>query len=158
MCSAVPGVLFVRLDLLTDAELTLHLVMPRKILRSQALRYAVFFFAFALIALLVQTPYLSPNVSHSSHAQDRSLQDKSLKDKPQNSKLGAKAALMNLPLSFEPADGPNTFLVRGSGYRLLLTASQAMIALKEGRSEKILQMKLAGANSRANPSILEPLP
>src|SRR6266849_1970720 len=158
MCSAVPGVLFVRLDLLTNAELTLHLVMPSKILRSQTLRYALFFFAFALIALLAQTPYLSPNVSHSSHAQDRSVQDKSLHDKSQNSKLAAKAALLNLPLSFEPADSPNTFLVRGSGYRLLLTASQAMIALKERRNEKVLQMKLAGANSRANPVILEELP
>src|SRR4030088_3370236 len=148
MCSAVPGVLFVRLDLLTNAELTLHPVMPSKILRSRALRYALFFSAFALIALLAQTPYLSPSVSHSSRAQDRSLQDKSLKDKSQNSKLGAKAALTKLPLSFEPTDSPNTFLVRGSGYRLLLTASRAMIALKEGRSEKILQMKLAGANSR----------
>jgi uncharacterized repeat protein (TIGR01451 family) len=132
--------------------------MPRKILRSQALRFALFLLAFPLIALLTQIWCLSPNASHSLHAQQGSLPDKPFKDKSLNSKVTAKAALMNLPLSFEPAEGPNTFLVRGSGYRLLLTASQAMIALKEGRSEKILRLKLAGANARANPVILEELP
>jgi uncharacterized repeat protein (TIGR01451 family) len=147
-----------RLDVLTNSELILPPVMPRKIPHSQALRFALFLFAFTLTALLTQISYLSPKASPSSHAQQGSRPDKPLKDKSLNSKLTAKAALMNLPLSFEPADGPNTFLVRGSGYRLLLTASQAMIALNAGRSEKILRMKLAGANSHANPVILEELP
>lgn len=56
-----------------------------------------------------------------------------------------------LPLSFEPnrgqVDKKVKFLSRGPGYLLLLSATEARLALK---SSETLRMKLVGANHRAN--------
>jgi len=65
---------------------------------------------------------------------------------------------MNLPLSFEPAGGTHQFLVRGAGYDLLLTPSQATIASNDGTGANFLRLKLAGANIRAPAVALDPLP
>src|SRR5258705_12427016 len=74
----------------------------------------------------------------------------------QNQSSKARAALLDLPLSFEPAAAANQFLIRGSGYRLMLTGSQATIALDRHAHEKILSMRLVGANAGAKAEALNP--
>src|SRR5437867_8485135 len=64
------------------------------------------------------------------------------------------AALLNLPLSFEPANGANEFFVRGGGHSLSLTPLETAISFGDRR----LRIKLAGANARAKALALGELP
>jgi uncharacterized repeat protein (TIGR01451 family) len=133
--------------------------MPKDFFRRQALRYAFFLFALLLLFLPGEISYFTePLISIQSHAEDRLPENSSLRDQTQNAKSAAKTALMNLPLSFEPADPANRFLVRGRGYHLLLTPSEATIALNNHTGEKLLRMKLAGANLSASAVAFDPLP
>ena len=77
---------------------------------------------------------------------------------PTFAKVTALANYGELPLSFEPGSNANQFFVRGSGYRLMLTPARATIAVDNHAREKILSMKLEGANVSANSEALNPLP
>jgi len=73
----------------------------------------------------------SPITRGRARAENHSPEIISLPDSTQNSREAAKTAFMHLPLSFEAAEASNQFLVRGSGYRLLLTPTQATIAIND---------------------------
>src|SRR6266568_8886143 len=105
--------------------------MLKDLFRRQTLRYSFFFFfALLLLFLLGKFSYFTEHpISVPSHPEDRSHEDSHWPDQPQRAKSAAKTALMNLPLSFEPAGAANQFFARGSGYRLLLTPSETTIAL-----------------------------
>ena len=64
---------------------------------------------------------------------------------------------MNLPLSFEELDNRRQFLVRGGGYRMLLSSTTATIAVKSRARARLLRMTLLGANRESESSVLEPL-
>ncbi len=120
--------------------------------------------SLSLAALVFLLLFLSIELSHSpspggqSHAQEQStctvLPGNALTD----SRAAAKAAMLNLPLSFEPAEHANLFLVRGGGYRLLLTSSQTTVAFKNEKGEGTVRLALSGANVNADAEALDPLP
>jgi len=80
----------------------------------------------------------------------------------------ARAILGQLPLIFEPnqgqADASVKFLSRGAGYSLFLDANGAVLGLRTARSssavasERLLRMKLVGANAAVAASGTDPLP
>src|SRR6266704_1907687 len=131
--------------------------MPKDFFRRQTLRY--FFFALLLLFLLGKFSYFTEHhISVPSHPEDRSHEDSHWPDRPQNAKSTAKTALMNLPLSFEPAGTANQFFARAGGYRLLLTPSETTIALNHRAGQKLMRMRLAGANADARAVALDQLP
>src|SRR5713226_7165161 len=121
-------------------------------------------FPFLLLALLSLcllgevSRQTAPVVTRQTCTQSRAREDSDCLDQTQKRRSAATAALMNLPLSFEPAGGTDQFLVRGAGYDLLLTPSQATIASNDGTGANFLRLKLAGANIRAPAVALDPLP
>src|ERR1044072_999311 len=66
---------------------------------------------------------------------------------PGNTPASAKAAMINLPLSFEKQDQTQQFHVRGGGYRMLLTSTDATVAVRSPTDERLLRMTLVGANA-----------
>jgi uncharacterized repeat protein (TIGR01451 family) len=136
----------------------LQTVIPKRNSRRQTLRLA-FLSGFVLLLILGGISRVPlPVTSSQSQTPKNSPPDLSGAARNQNEASAAKAALLNLPLSFEPAANANQFLVRGSGYRLLLTPSQATIAVDNHGREKILSLKLKGANVSARSEALNPLP
>src|SRR5882672_6338038 len=131
--------------------------MPMKSFRRQTHRVALLLSALSLSFLVAAlcSPLPSPN----SQAMKRSPEPRAV-DQNQYRRAVAKAALMKLPISFEPGsdDQPNQFFVRGSGYRLLLTAAQTTIATSARARQKLLMMTLLGANAGAHAAALDPLP
>ena len=81
-----------------------------------------------------------------------------LADPPQP-RLRANNPLAGLPLGFEAnrgqADRAVKYLSRGPGYTLLLTSSEAMMALRDGPA---VRMRWTGANARSKVEGLERLP
>jgi uncharacterized protein (TIGR03437 family) len=71
----------------------------------------------------------------------------------------APASYRALPLRFEPAagppDAPRSFVARGGGYRLALTADEALISVAPAA---LLRMSLVGAHAGAPATTPEPLP
>src|SRR6266496_3666298 len=68
------------------------------------------------------------------------------------SQADARAACLDLPLSFESTDRENEFLGSGRGYRLLLSPAGSQFALAGGRSDKKpakIFLNLLGANVNA---------
>jgi uncharacterized repeat protein (TIGR01451 family) len=133
--------------------------MPKKNPRRQTLRLACFLGGFLIIFILAEVFSLSGPITTGQSKMPNKFRENlfpDARDKDGNS--AARAAFINLPLSFEPGASANQFLVRGHGYRMLLTASQASIAGDGHVREKILSMKLAGANIDAKAQALGPLP
>ncbi len=82
-------------------------------------------------------------------------------------KSAALALLGQLPIIFEPnqgqADPSVKFLARGAGYNLFLDNSGAILSVPAkdaapGRSQRLVRMKLVGANSATVASAGDPLP
>jgi len=73
-----------------------------------------------------------------------------------------RATYGRLPLSFEinqgQTDAEVTFLARGPGYTLFLTATEAVLVVRGSGGAGVVRAKLVGANARARVSGLEPLP
>jgi aldose sugar dehydrogenase len=133
-------------------------VMSEKNSRRQTLRRA-WLSGFLLMALPAAfSQLLVPVTSSQSRMPKHSPENFSRESRNQSASSAAKAALLNLPLSFEPGSSANQFFVRGSGYRLMLTSSQATIAVDNHAREKLLSMKLLGANTAAKSEALNPLP
>jgi uncharacterized protein (TIGR03437 family) len=78
---------------------------------------------------------------------------------PPQPRLRASNPLAGVPLGFEAnrgqADRAVKYLSRGPGYTLLLTASEAVMALREG---PVVRMRWTGANARSKVEGLERLP
>src|SRR5437762_1169160 len=123
------------------AELGLQIEMPKKNFRRQSPRLIFFLAGFLLVFILAEVSSLFLPTA-SSQLQKKSDESVSLGTRNQTGSSAARSALMDLPLSFEPGARANQFFVRGSGYRLMLTASQAIIAVDKHAHEKILSMKL----------------
>src|SRR5713226_2719284 len=122
-------------------------------------RFPFLLLAFLSLFLLGEVSrQTAPILTRQTYTQSRVREDSDNLDQTQKTRSAATAALMNLPLSFEPAGGTHQFLVRGAGYDLLLTPSQATIASNDGTGAKFLRLKLAGANIRAPAVALDPLP
>jgi uncharacterized protein (TIGR03437 family) len=72
------------------------------------------------------------------------------------------ASYRTLPLRFEPAagppDAPRSFVARGGGYRLALTADEALIAATPALPRAVVRVKLIGADAGAPATAPEPLP
>jgi len=72
------------------------------------------------------------------------------------------ASYRALPLRFEPAagppDAPRSFVARGGGYRLALTADEALIAAPPALPRAVVRVKLIGADAGAPATTPEPLP
>src|SRR5437879_1612568 len=126
--------------------------MPTEVFRRRALRSAAFLIAFLLFLSLsfvvsyVSAPVFADRRTASTKAEIVAGQPP---ERSQPARSATNAALLNLPLSFEPADKANQFLVRGGGYRLLLAPSVTTIALKGQDGERLVRMELAGANAQA---------
>jgi uncharacterized repeat protein (TIGR01451 family) len=120
-------------------------------------------FAFLLLTLLSlfllgeASRQIAPVLTRQTYAGNPASDGSDGRDHDKNESSVAKAALLNLPLSFEPGSNPNQFFVRGSGYRLVLTPSQATIVVENHAREKILSMKLEGANVGAKSEAINPL-
>jgi len=130
--------------------------MPRNVLCRQTPLRRGLLPLFLVLCLFIAFSLLfsrsRPVQSHERPASPRSSTDK-LVDSPN----AAKAALTNLPLSFEELDDQRQFLVRGSGYRMLLSATAATIAVKSQARSRLLRLTLLGANQASEASALEPL-
>jgi aldose sugar dehydrogenase len=79
-------------------------------------------------------------------------------DRSRDAQAVARRALLKLPIGFEPGETTDQFLARGGGYRLLVTSTQATIAVSNRVKEKTLTMKLVGANSQPTVKAFDPLP
>src|SRR5437667_6913054 len=124
--------------------------MPRRIFPHQALRLSLLLSAFLLALLLSEASSLN---KITSRAQDLSEKEVRSVD-PGRHSIRASTALMNLPLSFEATNAANEFIVRGRGYELLLKPLQATIVA----NQKLLRMKLVGANESATAEALDRQP
>jgi uncharacterized repeat protein (TIGR01451 family) len=133
-------------------------VMPKKSFRRQTLRRAFLLGALPFL-FFVSTLFSPPGsiISTKSQVMKRSA-ERPAGDQIQDGRAAAKTALMRLPISFEPGDQANQFFVRGSGYRLLLTASQTTIAVSDRTRQKLLKMTLLGSNEGARAETIDPLP
>src|SRR5216683_1301585 len=135
------------------------MVIPKRLFRRRQSPFAFLVLAFLSLLLLVGLSRQRPRVvARKIHEQNRAGDVSNHRDQTENARSAATAALMNLPLSFEPADGANQFLVRGAGYRLRLTSSQVTLAVNGRASAKPLGLKLGGANVDARVVALDPLP
>jgi uncharacterized repeat protein (TIGR01451 family) len=132
--------------------------MPKKNFRRPTLRRA--FLLSAVPFLLVVSVLLSrPGSIIFTKSQAMKLAAASpAGDQVQSGTSAAKTALLRLPLSFEAGAKADQFLVRGSGYRLLLTAAQTTIAVSDRARQKLLKMTLLGSNAGARAEALDPLP
>src|SRR5260370_22950861 len=103
--------------------------MSNNYIPRRNLRFAVLPFSLLFLLLLGEVPRLTaPNIARRVHAQNRVREDSDCTDQSMDARSAAKAVLMNLPLSFEPASDANQFIVRGARSRLLISPSQATIA------------------------------
>ena len=133
--------------------------MPKNFFPRRKPRFAFLLFAFLSLFLLGEASrQIAPVVTRQTYAKDPASDSSDRRDHDKKERSAAKAALLNLPLSFEPGSNANQFFVRGSGYRLMLTPSQATIAVDNHAHEKILSMKLEGANVTAKSEAFNPLP
>ena len=133
-------------------------MMPRKSFRRQTLRRVLLLGAFPFLFFVAEI--LSP--PDSIHF-TRSQPIKSATESPGRDQVGevskaAKAALIRLPIGFEPGNKADQFLVQGSGCNLLLTAAQTTIAASTRTQPRLLRMTLLGANAGARAQALDPLP
>src|SRR5260370_32704219 len=135
------------------------MVMPKNYIPRRNLRFAVLLFSLLFLLLLGEVPRLTaPIVARRAHTQNRVREDSDCSDQSMDARSAAKAVLINLPLSFEPASDANQFIIRGAGSRLLISSSQATMALSSRDGARLLRMKLAGANVQAKAAPLDPLP
>src|SRR5712671_5386149 len=131
--------------------------MPKNFFPRRRPRFAFLLFVFLSPFLLGEASrQFAPVVTGPTYAKNPASDGSDRRDHYKNANSTANAALFNLPLSFEPGSNANQFLVRGSSYRLMLTASQATIALNNHAREKFLSMRLVGANTGAKPEALNP--
>jgi len=139
--------------------------MPAKYIRRVS-RYSIAFCLPAL-ALAVGASFLFSGTDSSkinSHAIPSSEIQLNRKDEaPSETSSGKpRAALLNLPLSFETGPRENEFLTRGLGYTLLLKPGESVIAVSRHAKKKIekparrvversdlVSLRLAGANASA---------
>src|SRR6266513_6000434 len=121
--------------------------MPKKFFPRRKPRFAFLLLASLSLFLLGEASrQIAPVVTRETYARNPASGGFDRRDHDKNASSAARAASIDLPLSFEPGSNNNQFLVRGSGYRLMLTPSQAIIAVDHQAREKILIMRLAGAN------------
>jgi len=140
--------------------------------RRTAVRFLLIATAFAL--LTANLPNVSRTVSATGDVRARAASETPVRpgSLTPNEVGAARArvgeAYQNLPLQFEANRGQAErrfdFLSRGAGYDVLLSPTETVFALKEGRREKngdarhaaprlsILSMKLLGANTEATPT------
>jgi len=108
-----------------------------------------------LLALSLLT--LSPIASRSlvlSKLQPRTAPGGAGKRTGSRSLESTNAALLHLPLSFEPSVRANEFVVRGGGRTLFLTPVEMAMTFRDRR----LRLTLAGANTHAQAEALDELP
>src|SRR6266849_10944904 len=121
------------------------MVMPTKVSSRRTPSSIVLLLAFLSLLFLsltyVSAPLLSEKCSASSGAAPDSPRPPAGQS-AQAARSAVNSALLNLPLSFEPAEQANEFLVRGAGYRLLVAPSTTTIALKHHRHENLLRATL----------------
>src|SRR5713226_4438228 len=137
------------------------MVMPSKVSSRRNPRFIIFLFAFLSLLFLSLAYVLAPVLSKKHGASCGADPDGSHPPAAQSTQVARSAmnpALLNLPLSFEPAEQANEFFVRGAGYRLLVTPSTTTIALTHHRHERLLSATLAGANEHATVAKLDELP
>src|SRR5712692_1564374 len=133
--------------------------MPKNFFPRLKARFAFLLLAFLSLFLLGEVSrQTAPVVTRQTPAQNRAREDSDCRDQAQKTRAAATASLMNLPLSFEPEDDANQFLVRGAGHQLWLTSSQVTIAVNGRARAKHLGLKLGGANVGARAVALDPLP
>jgi Calx-beta domain/Beta-propeller repeat len=128
--------------------------MPKRIFHPQTLRSSLLLVAlsFLLSAPEVIFPIVSPKSEVISRPAENAVGDQI------HHRATAVTALMKIPISFEPRENPNQFLVRGSGHALLLSASQITIAAPGRARPELLRMRFKGSNSGAVAETLDPLP
>src|SRR2546421_4455928 len=133
--------------------------MPKKFFPRRKPRFVFPLLAFLSLFLLGEASrQIAPVITRQTYAKNPASDGFDRRDHDKNARSAARAALTNLPLSFEPGSDANQFFVRGSGYRLMLTPSQATIAIDNRAREKILSMELEGANVSAKSEAINPLP
>src|ERR1700686_2997783 len=137
------------------------MVMATKISSRRALTFINFLFAFLSLLFLslsyVSAPVLSEKLRTVSAANPDSRHPLA-EQSARMARSAMNSALLSLPLSFEPAEKANEFLVRGAGYGMLVTPAATTIALKHRRHERLLSTTLAGANEHATVAKLDELP
>src|SRR5437868_6389382 len=104
--------------------------------------------AFSLLTL---SPAASRSVVSSNLQQETQASERAGKQAASRSLARTNAALLNLPLSFEPANGANEFVVRAGGHCLFITPVETAI-------DRRLRITLAGANARAKAVAQDELP
>jgi uncharacterized repeat protein (TIGR01451 family) len=133
-----------------------------------AVRFAGFLLIF--VSLLAGSLFFrrSPAGNAASvSARDKSTNERSIhKQQARTNSIGTandplRAALLKLPLSFEPAARQNEFITRGAGYDLLLTPTGSSLGFPKSRihnRNQIISIQLAGANVDAKGTGRDPLP
>src|SRR5450755_3015753 len=133
--------------------------MPKNFFPRRKLRFAFLLLAFLSLFLLGEASRrIAPVITRQTYARNPASDGSDRLDHNQKDRSAAQAALLNLPLSFEPGTNANQFFARGSGYRLMLAPSQATIAIDNHAREKLLSMELEGANISAKSEAINPLP
>ena len=117
-----------------------------------------FIFLFIALSALCFSFHSSPSKvrTQPDSAQTAALNDsKSAQQQAkrgQTSQADARAACLDLPLSFESTDRENEFFGRGRGYSLLLSPAGSQFVLADGHSDKKpakIFLNLVGANEKA---------
>src|SRR3977135_1841399 len=114
--------------------------MPKKSFRRPTLRRALLLSAVPLL-FVVAGVFSPPGSIIFTQSQAMKLAAaRPAGDQVHDRKAAAKPALLRLPLSFEAGAKADQFFVRGSGYQLLVTASQTTIAATDRGRQKLLTM------------------
>jgi len=127
--------------------------MSTKRFRRQTLRRAFLLAALPILFVVIETSFPASSTIATKSPAIKVLAASSARNQAQ----AARTALMKLPISFEAGDKQDQFFVRGSGYRLLLTAAQTTIA-SDRAHRRLLRMTLLGANADARAQTLDPIP
>src|SRR5229473_1783522 len=133
--------------------------MPKKFFPRRKPRFVFSLLIFLSLFLLGEASrQIAPVVTRQKHEKNPASDGSDRRNHDKKERAPATAALLDLPLSFEPGSDANQFFARGSSYRLMLTPSQATIAVDNHAREKILSMELDGANVSAKSEAINPLP
>jgi len=132
--------------------------MPKKSFRRQTLGRTFLLGALLFLFIVVEVPSPPDSIHLIRSRAHNGAAETSGANQPKDVSTAAKTALMRLPISFEPGNQANQFLVVGSGYHLLLTAVQTTIAASARTQPRLLRMTLLGANAAAHAEALDPLP
>src|SRR5712664_3429610 len=123
--------------------------MPKKFFPRRKPRFVFSLLIFLSLFLLGEASrQIAPVVTRQKHEKNPASDGSDRRNHDKKERAPATAALLDLPLSFEPGSDANQFFARGSSYRLMLTASIVVIMIR--RKERRPQLPCSICRSVLN--------